>query len=837
MFNTCMNTTLRICMVALFFCCTIPEKTYASHAAGGEIAYKWLSGDTYLISFKFYRDCRGIGEPDTVNLCIYDSCSGTSFSRTLRKVDTLADGRQNGAQVAIGCAGYKNSCDTNFTQLPGYREWWYQDTVTLNNKCHNWRFSITINARNPSQNIINTAALYLEATLNNKDFPHNNSTVFSTKPVPYVCFRQPFTFNNGSVDPDNDSLVYEAIVPLYTSGGALPPYNCNFNTFPLTFRSSIPALKLPDNPFQTNNTYKLNSETGSITYIAGELGPQTTAIRVKEYRNNILVGSTIRDIQVQVTTCSIQPAELSIDSTQLYGAVYNDGVVELCAGDSMSFCYNVRSSDTGSILILTDNKSLSVPQSNITYYNNRTDSVSACFSWQTSIADSGLKSLTINAKDSTCRPPGVSITQVFTLPIRVKPIPQPPLVTSPIELCHYNPDVPPLTANGINMRWYRTSFGGVGSSTPITPDVTVIGKRFYFVSHLPRGCESERAKIEINVVPPPDINVLAIKDSVCIFEEVGLIDSGGSKVVSSGYSWFVDSGIITTQLPDKKITAYWESHGSKKVILNIDDSVCSIYDTVDVFVVRPSDPHFEIQQDVCIGEPAILSVEPREGTYKWVIDEQTINDNTPIPEYRLIWDSIGLKQLSLSVTDRFGCSDTLTDTIEVHSLPVAEIMMPEQRICLGEQYTIAAIDSISYRYLWGPEKLIADNGRSDALAIGAQGNIYVEVTNEWNCRSHDSVLIAPESCCSVILPDAFTPNGDGKNDMFQPLNSIGYQITNFRIVNRYGEVVYKSVDRESGWNGNYKGNPADVGNYHYFIKYRCNSGVLGEKKGSLILLR
>src|SRR5690606_31748955 len=89
------------------------------------------------------------------------------------------------------------------------------------------------------------------------------------------------------------------------------------------------------------------------------------------------------------------------------------------------------------------------------------------------------------------------------------------------------------------------------------------------------------------------------------------------------------------------------------------------------------------------------------------------------------------------------------------------------------------------------------------------GYILLTITDQWGCRGYDSVYVEARPCCDIFLPDAFTPNGDGLNDLFHILTPGHHQLSAFRVVNRWGEVVFSTLDQSTGWDGRYKGVPQD----------------------------
>jgi gliding motility-associated-like protein len=94
-----------------------------------------------------------------------------------------------------------------------------------------------------------------------------------------------------------------------------------------------------------------------------------------------------------------------------------------------------------------------------------------------------------------------------------------------------------------------------------------------------------------------------------------------------------------------------------------------------------------------------------------------------------------------------------------------------------------------------------------------------------------------EKAKEVVFPTAFTPNGDGRNDILSPLGIRNVKTITIEIWNRWGQLVYSSTDPTKGWDGNYKGTQAQTGVYAYRIYY--TNGINEEKviKGNVTLIR
>jgi gliding motility-associated-like protein len=88
----------------------------------------------------------------------------------------------------------------------------------------------------------------------------------------------------------------------------------------------------------------------------------------------------------------------------------------------------------------------------------------------------------------------------------------------------------------------------------------------------------------------------------------------------------------------------------------------------------------------------------------------------------------------------------------------------------------------------------------------------------------------------VAFPDAFTPNGDGLNDVFRPVAPYTKDFL-MEIYNRWGEILFRTTELNTGWDGNYAGRPAPAGPYIYYIRLVDDAGAITEKKGTVTLLR
>ena len=113
----------------------------------------------------------------------------------------------------------------------------------------------------------------------------------------------------------------------------------------------------------------------------------------------------------------------------------------------------------------------------------------------------------------------------------------------------------------------------------------------------------------------------------------------------------------------------------------------------------------------------------------------------------------------------------------------------------------------------------------------------VQVTDQYDCIGYDSVIIKIINGPEIYVPTAFSPNGDGLNDIFKPLVAGMAKEIFFRVYNRFGELVYESSDFSKGWDGTYKGKQQPLATYVWNVRGIDAFGKPHEKKGYVVLVR
>src|SRR5690606_23544954 len=188
------------------------------------------------------------------------------------------------------------------------------------------------------------------------------------------------------------------------------------------------------------------------------------------------------------------------------------------------------------------------------------------------------------------------------------------------------------------------------------------------------------------------------------------------------------------------------------------------------------------------------------------------------------------------VTDSVGCKDTLTSDIEVRPLPVVNILNNDTTVKYGSQVQLLA--SGGYLYQWHPAGTINNPIIPNPIAQPVEPTMYtVYVVGTNGCPNQDSVKIDIDYRDNLFVPSAFSPNGDGKNDVFRIFNLSFQKVMEFRVFNRYGQEIFSTVNPTEGWDGKWKGVPQDIGTYYYIIRVAFPDGYVETYKGNVTLVK
>jgi gliding motility-associated-like protein len=360
-----------------------------------------------------------------------------------------------------------------------------------------------------------------------------------------------------------------------------------------------------------------------------------------------------------------------------------------------------------------------------------------------------------------------------------------------------------------------------------TLTISVSGPTYYYVrAYWQGGCEGiDSILVDVRI----HIQQQNIQSPLCHDDANGsiLVNATGG-LAPYAFSW--DNGMNGNQINNLSAGNY--------IITVTDADGCYTKDTITLInppILTSTHAKKNIPcAQACIGE---AWSNPTGGTppYTWQWNDPSNQTTNPATQ---LCDGTFIVQLK----DANNCSLSDTITIIDSSAYINFIAWDDDTIYQGQTVNIHSSVLVgNYTYLWTPSTGLDDPTSSSCLATPDQTTTYfVEVSDPWGCSWRDSVTIwVLDVICDepyIYVPNAFTPNNDGQNDVLYVKSNVAYEV-DFSIYDRWGEKVFETNNLDNGWNGTYRGQKADPGVYVYHLVITCYNREIFRKKGNITLIR
>lgn len=533
--------------------------------------------------------------------------------------------------------------------------------------------------------------------------------------------------------------------------------------------------------------------------------------------SNTTVGVTTYWVSQTVDGCESPRAQLNVTVKPKPAAPIYSGPVHYCVGDPST--------------------TLTVSGTNLQWYDAQNNPIAGAPTPNTSAPADYTWSVdqTLNG----------CVSDRTVISIHVAAIPPPPVVAD-VKQCQFDQEVP-LTAIGQDLTWYEDATGGALTNTPV-PSTSLPMVKTWYVTQTIDGCESPRVPITVTIDFLPTSTFDVSRPLVCENDTLTFWYTGNAGL-SEIYTWTLPadsaeliSGDTSTPGP---LVIRFDSVGTFPLTLNVDNLGCNTTTTYDVKVVTIPHVTISMPENGCVHD----SIKVGLGNYNSFIASMTwnfgagINVMNSINEgpYQIQWNNPGVHRVQVEVSNT-ACETNSFDTIRIHPAPDARFttVSGSAQLCVGDSVRLAAVDNNGlYSYEWGPDRFFNHSNNYAPVVnayVAAAQSISLTVTTPHGCAAIETKLMEAELCCTVSLPNVFTPNGDGKNDIFRPITVGTHAMKMFMIVNRWGQKVFETINESEGWDGTLNGADQKIDTYYYILQYQCN-GKLQEQKGEVILLR
>lgn len=354
---------------------------------------------------------------------------------------------------------------------------------------------------------------------------------------------------------------------------------------------------------------------------------------------------------------------------------------------------------------------------------------------------------------------------------------------------------------------------------------------------------TDSATLIITVTPELELDDL-IDIEQCEPSEINLIANSFGTADSFVWSTNPDfTDTLNVSISDSTANVFTTESGYYYIQLS--NPGCELIDSIEV-VFTSSSLSLEGDTTICLGDEAVITATGNDpgitfSNFQWtpesvVVSGQGTDEVTVNPTMTQF--------INVTAEASNGCIVTDSILIEVSDIDPLSVnaLVSEEEVPVGSTVTLTA-EPDGYSYNWFPPILVVDPNSQVTDAVVNQTTTYTVFVTDGICTQEASVEVKVfEFVCEepfVFVPNAFTPNGDGDNDVLYARSTIIDDTEDFifRIYNRWGEKVFETNDITEGWDGTWRGDKVKPDVYDYYLEGFCIDGQSFLIQGNVTLIR
>lgn len=879
-----------LALVVLF--CSI--QGFASHIVGGEVTYTYAGPGAqagtskYTVMLRLFTECaqacnvNNVACPPTspligifVNLPPYARVTDLQLSLLENPQLNLSTFPACLTNPPIVC--YKVNTYTAQVELTdnsqGYR-------LVYQSCCRAASLNVNSNANTPT---FVPGAAYEAIMPGTALLPagHNSTAIVNLKDTALICSSTPFTLDFGATDPDPGDSISYAFTAAYDGGSFQGQTETQGPDIPLYNTVSYSSGYSGVSPLGSGVT--INPITGRISGTApAAIGRYVVNVIVREWRNGVLIAEHRKDFLIRTNDCSLTKAQLAIvpvtcDGFTVDFSPFNNSTGNITsyqwifgdpASGSLDTSYDPgpkhKFTDTGvftiRLKVSSGNLCIDSTSQKIKVYPGFfpdfdvfgqckntpiqfRDKTIATFGsvnfWRWNFGDVGSPSNTSTLQNPThvyAASGNYNVEFIVasskgcidTVP-KVVTISDRPAIDAGRDTLICSVDTLQLHAAGTGNFLWSPNYMISSLTVPdpfVSPDITTD----YIVQLTdPFGC-SGYDTIRVNVV---DRVIQSIVPDTTICRTDPIILRLNSNALYFQWTETPSGAATLNSYTIKNPVATPLVNTSYHVVGSI--GKCIAQSDIAVKVVPYPLANAGPDLLICPGNSAQLNATGG-SAYFWSPSAFLNNRNIANP---VSINPTGSIRYVVSVSDTLGCPKAVRDTVIVTVDRITADAGPsDTSVVLGQPLLLHATGS--NHYLWSPATWLNNIAIATPVSLPQNDITYkVRVSNDAGCFAEDTIrvhvfFIEP----GFYVPNAFTPNGDGKNDRFRPI-AIGMKSVDvFRVYNRWGQLLYNSNDMNGpGWDGTFRGKGQDPAAYVWYAEGTDYKNNKVRKKGSVVLIR
>ena len=637
------------------------------------------------------------------------------------------------------------------------------------------------------------------------------------------------------------------------------------------------------------------SPIGGTDSVANNLPAGTYTVIVTDQDNNSIIDSLTINAPTPISINPLSDASICLGDSATFTATASGGTPGYTyfwdGGASTSNPYTVQPGDTTSYELIVKDQNNCEERDTVKVYvvpsitAELSPDTSICagdsvklsasggtnYSWNTgagsqeiTVSPTTTTSYTVTVGSGSCAPDQATVTVAISAPPTIN-------ISGDTVICLGESTT--LTASGGTA--YQWENGPATASIIVRPTADTVLN----LQATNGNCWINK-QININLKPLPTVSISGVTE-ICNGDQTTLTASGGTS-----YQWSTGDNVASTSISPTSDTT---------LSVLVSDGTCSTTDSVAIKVVAPPTLDAGPDQIICTGDNITLNPISDATSYQWSTGATTLSINvspsatttytitvmkgtcTPAQDevtvevvsalvvsagndtticlgdsaylYALggssfLWSHGATTQASTvaptitttyTVTGSSGSCPDDDDEVRVNVVQATADAGMDQNITAGQ--SIALNGSGGTNYLWAPSTGLDDPNSANPEASPTVTTTYtLTVTDANGCTATDEVTIYIEDICGeVFVPNAFSPNGDGENDVLYVRGCL--QSVHLIIFDRWGEKVFETNDQQMGWDGYYEGSKGVVAVYDYYLEATTDKGEKVIEHGTIHLIR
>ncbi|MBV6484581.1 MAG: hypothetical protein KFKLKKLM_01088 [Flavobacteriales bacterium] len=389
--------------------------------------------------------------------------------------------------------------------------------------------------------------------------------------------------------------------------------------------------------------------------------------------------------------------------------------------------------------------------------------------------------------------------------------------------------------------------GGVINASTGLINITSSGTGSFTVTYTTNGScpNAQTFNITINncTNPLPVANFAASQTNICEGACISFTDMSASSAVGgiTSWAWTFTGATPSSSNNQNPINVCYSTAGTYQVILTVTDANGSDDETkvgyITVSSCTPPTAGFVIEDStICAGECVVFGNTSVGATsWQWTFENGTPLSSTNQNPGSVCFNVAGTQEVKLVVSNSYGV-DSISNTITVLE-PQQVVLGNDTSIQWGQSVSLTATGVINGVYTWSPDIDLTCTTCPNPISTPEETITYTVITSDSNgCVSSDNITLFVKYENVIFVPNIFSPNGDGANDILF-VRGKGVAELKFFIYDRWGEKVFETTRLDVGWDGTFRGKDMNKAVFVYYLEATFIDGSEVTQKGDITLIK